>query len=210
MKRTGDHWRLTARALAGLIAVAFFASGCAVSRISNPFKSGDEDSAASAVNEDKLLETAKADAGADLPTGASTHCPQVVAWPRDRLLTVYEAGHVGDQNSIVHRGEITKMARECQLYSDRVVVKYGFAGRVLTGPKGGPGSVTLGVDIRVDGAQRNTLATDKMKVTTTIPAGAPAGYFSMVREIAFPIVVGTRPEDYKIFVAFDRNVPNAG
>jgi hypothetical protein len=49
-----------------------------------------------------------------------------------------------------------------------------------------------------------------MKITTTIPAGAPAGYFSMVREIAFPIVVGTRPEDYKIFVAFDRNVPNAG
>jgi hypothetical protein len=210
VKRTGDHWRLTARALAGLIAVAFFASGCAVSRISNPFKSGDEDSAASAVNEDKLLETAKVDAGTDLPSGASTHCPQVVAWPRDRLLTVYEAGHVGDQNSIVHRGEITKMARECQLYSDRVIVKYGFAGRVLTGPKGGPGSVTLGVDIRVDGAQRNTLATDKMKVTTTIPAGAPAGYFSMVREIAFPIVVGTRPEDYKIFVAFDRNVPNAG
>ena len=134
----------------------------------------------------------------------------MVAWPRDRLLTVYEAGHVGDQNSVVHRGEITKMARECQLYPDRVIVKYGFAGRVLTGPKGGPGTVTLGVDIRVDGAQRNTLATDKMKVTTTIPPGAPAGYFSMVREIAFPIVVGTRPEDYKIFVAFDRNVPNAG
>ena len=60
------------------------------------------------------------------------------------------------------------------------------------------------------GTPRNTLATDKMKVTTTIPSGAPAGYFSMVREIAFPIVVGTRPEDYKVFVAFDRNVPNAG
>jgi hypothetical protein len=188
----------------GLIAASLFASGCAVSRLSNPFKSGDEDSTASAVNEDRLLETAKADTGTDLPTGASTHCPQVVAWPRDRLLTVYQPGHSGDQNSIVHRGEITKMARECQLYSDRVIVKYGFAGRVLLGPKGGPGSVTLGVNIRVDGVQQNTLATDKMTVTTTIPAGGPAGYFSMVREIAFPIVVGTRPEDYKVFVAFDQ------
>jgi hypothetical protein len=26
----------------------------------------------------------------------------------------------------------------------------------------------------------------------------------MVREIAFPIVVGTRPEDYKVFSAFDQ------
>jgi hypothetical protein len=185
-------------------------SGCAVSRLSNPFRSGDEDATASTVTEDRLLETAKVDPGTDLPGGASTHCPQVVAWPRDRLLTIYQPGQVGDSNAIVHRGEITKMARECQLYSDRVIVKYGFAGRVLLGPKGAPGTVTLGVDVRVAGTQQNTLATDKMKVTTTIPPEAPAGYFSMVREIAFPIVVGTRPEDYKVFVAFERNVAGAG
>jgi hypothetical protein len=64
--------------------------------------------------------------------------------------------------------------------------------------------------VRVAGAQQNTLATDKMNVTTTVPPGNPAGYFSMVREIAFPIVTGTRPEDYKVFVAFERNVPGAG
>jgi hypothetical protein len=187
-----------------------FASGCAVSRLSNPFKSGSEDASASAVTPDRLLETAKADTGTDLPGGSSSHCPQVVAWPRDRLLTIYQPDHVGDANSIVHRGEISKLARECQLYSDRVIVKYGFAGRVLLGPKGGPGTVTLGVSVRVAGAQQNTLATDKMSVTTTIPPDSPAGYFSMVREIAFPIVVGTRPEDYKVFVAFDRNVAGAG
>jgi hypothetical protein len=192
------------------IAVALIASGCAVSRLSNPFSSGNEDTAASAVTEDRLLETAKADTGTDLPGGLSSHCPQVVAWPRDRLLTVYQPGHVGDSNAIVHRGEITKMARECQLYSDRVIVKYGFAGRVLLGPKGAPGQVSLGVNVRVAGTQQNTLATDKMTVTATIPAGDPAGYFSMVREIAFPIVVGTRPEDYKVFFAFDRNVAGAG
>ena len=194
----------------GLIAIAVVVSGCAVSGLSNPFKSGNEDTSASTVTADRLLETAKADTGTDLPGGSSSHCPQVVAWPRDRLLTIYQPDHVGDANSIVHRGEISKLARECQLYSDRVIVKYGFAGRVLLGPKGGPGTVTLGVSVRVAGAQQNTLATDKMSVTTTIPPDSPAGYFSMVREIAFPIVVGTRPEDYKVFVAFDRNVAGAG
>jgi hypothetical protein len=188
----------------GLIAVPFFVSGCAVSKFSNPFSSGNADSSASAVTESRLLETAKADAGPDLPGGLSSHCPQVVAWPRDRLVNVYQPGHAGDALAIVYRGEITKMARECQLYSDRVVVKYGFAGRVLLGPKGAPGTVTLSVSIRVAGAQQNTLATDKMSVTTTIPPATPAGYFSMVREIAFPIMVGTRPEDYKVFVAFDQ------
>jgi hypothetical protein len=210
VRRTDALWWLCPCALTGLIAVSLFASGCAVSRLSNPFKSGSEDASASAVTPDRLLETAKADTGTDLPGGSSAHCPQVVAWPRDRLLTIYQPDHVGDANSIVHRGEISKLARECQLYSDRVIVKYGFAGRVLLGPKGGPGTVTLGVSVRVAGAQQNTLATDKMSVTTTIPPDSPAGYFSMVREIAFPIVVGTRPEDYKVFVAFDRNVAGAG
>jgi len=210
VRRTDALWWLCPCALIGLIAIPVFLSGCAVSQFSNPFRSGSEDTSASAVTEDKLLETAKADTGTDFPAGMSTHCPQVVAWPRDRLLTVYQPGHVGDSNSIVHRGEITKMARECQLYSDRVIVKYGFAGRILLGPKGGPGSVTLGVNVRVAGAQQNTLATDKMNVTTTVPPGNPAGYFSMVREIAFPIAVGTRPEDYKVFVAFEHNVPGAG
>jgi hypothetical protein len=192
----------------GLIAVPVVVSGCAVSKLANPFRSGSEDTSASAVTESRLLETAKADTGTDLPSGLSAHCPQVVAWPRDRLVTVYQPGHAGDQLAVIHRGEITKMARECQLYSDRVVVKYGFAGRVLLGPKGAPGTVTLGVSIRVTGAQQNTLATDKMSVTTTVPPDSPAGYFSMVREIAFPILVGTRPEDYKVFVAFDQ--PKAG
>jgi hypothetical protein len=192
------------------MAAAVLASGCAVSRLSSPFGTGDADSSASAVTEDRLMATAKADTGTDLPAGFSAHCPQLVAWPRDRLLTIYQPGHVGDTNSVVHRGEITKMARECQLYSDRVIVKYGFAGRVLLGPKGGPGTVTFMVNIRVAGTQQNTLATDKMNITATIPAGDPAGYFSMVREIAFPIVVGSRPEDYKVFVAFDRNVAGAG
>ncbi len=210
VKRTDTlRWQI-AYTLAGLAAAALFASGCAVSTISNPFKSGKEDTSASVVNEDRLLETARADVGTDLPGGKSANCPQVVAWPRDRLLTIYQAGHVGDQAAVVHRGEITKMARECTLYSDRVIVKYGFAGRVLLGPKGSPGTVTLGVNVRVAGAQQNTLATDKMSVTTTIPPAAPAGYFSMVREVAFPITVGTRPQDYKVLVAFERNVAGAG
>jgi hypothetical protein len=192
------------------MAVVVMLAGCAVSRLASPFGSGDEDASASAVTEDRLMETAKADTATELPPGFAAHCPQVVAWPRDRLLTVYQPGHVGEATAVVHRGEITKMARECQLYSDRVIVKYGFAGRVLLGPKGGPGTVTSAVNLRVAGTGQNTLATDKMNITATIPAGDPAGYFSMVREIAFPIVVGTRPEDYKVFVAFDRNVPGAG
>ena len=210
LRRSDALWWLRPCWFVGLVAAPFLMSGCAVSKFSNPFGAGSPDTSASAVTEDRLMQTAKADSGEDLPGGMSAHCPQVVAWPRDRLLTIYQPGHVGDNLAVVHRGEITKMARECQLYSDSVVVKYGFAGRVLLGPKGTPGPISMPVSVRVAGAEQKTLATDKMSIAATVPAGNPVGYFSMVREIAFPILVGTRPEDYKVFVAFDRTQPGAG
>lgn len=203
LKRIDGVFWLRASWLAGLLIVPSLMAGCAVSKLASPFGSGSEDSSASVVTEDRLLETAKADAGTDLPGGQSAHCPQVVAWPRDRLVTVYQPGHSGDALHVIHRGEITKMARECHLYSGQVVVKYGFAGRILLGPKGKPGSVSFPVNVRVAGVEQTTLATDRVNVSATIPQGNPVGYFSMVREISFPVSVGTRPEDYKVFVAFD-------
>jgi len=191
--------------VAALLAVPILASACGASQFSNPFGSGGDGNSGSQMSEEKMLETAKADTGTGLNAlGQSTNCPQVVAWPHDRLLTVYQSGHNNDNLFIVHRGEITKMSRECQLYPDRVVVKYGFAGRVLLGPKGKPGIVTLPVSIRASGADRQVLARDTIKITTTVVEENSVGYFSMVKEISFPMSVGTRPEDYKIFVAFQR------
>ncbi|MFZ2019490.1 MAG: hypothetical protein WAU90_12565, partial [Methyloceanibacter sp.] len=153
MRGSDALWWLRAGLLAGLLAAPFLLSGCSVSKFANPFGTGSPDTSASAVTEDRLLETAKADSGTDMPGGLSAHCPQVVAWPRDRLLTIYQPGHVGDNLAVIHRGEITKMARECQIYSDRVVVRYGFAGRVLLGPKGIPGTVNMPITIRVAGTE---------------------------------------------------------
>ena len=190
-----------------------FISACAVSHFSNPFRSSTPDTAAP-LRAPQGPRTACSGPPSPTPPATSVaanyHCPQVVAWPNDRLLTIYEAGHVGDSLFIIHRGEITKLSRECQLTPDRVVVRYGFAGRVLLGPKGTAATVILPITIRVANADHKTLATDAVKITTTIPQGNPVGYFSMVKEVSFPIMVGTRPEDYKVFVAFEHNQPGAG
>ena len=110
----------------------------------------------------------------------------------------------------MHRGEITKLSRECQIYGDRVTVKYGFAGRVLLGPKGKPGQVTMPISIKVADADCKVLANHQASVSTIIPTENPVGYFSMVKEITFPMTMGMRPEDYKVFVAFERTQAGPG
>jgi len=203
LKRSCALWLLALCRGASALAVSLLLAGCAISSISNPFKSGDDPGAPLPPAPGVAANAAAAPAAAPALNGpGSNQCPPVVAWPHDRLVTLYEAGHANDALAIIHRGEITKLARECQFYGDRVVVKYGVAGRVLLGPKGKPGPVRLPLSVKVADANHRVLARDAMQVSTVIQQQNPVGYFSVVKEISFQVAVGTRVQDYKVFVAF--------
>lgn len=159
------------------------------------------------VTEEQLLSAAKADisSGTTSAVGAVAHgCPKFKVWPRDNHVTVYEPGRVGDGLAIMHRGEITKVARECSISPGRVTVKYGFSGRVLLGPRGQPGVVNLPVNVFVSDGQREKIAGDTLSLAVSIMHDKPIGYFSTVRTITFDIAQGSRPGEYEVFVAFDR------
>jgi hypothetical protein len=110
----------------------------------------------------------------------------------------------------MHRGEITETARECAPgISGGLNVKYGFSGRVLLGPQGKPGTVTLPVKITITDASRNTVKAEQVKLPVTIPGGQPVGQFSVVREVLVPAPPGASPRNYRILIGFDRKAPGA-
>jgi hypothetical protein len=137
-------------------------------------------------------------------------CPRFQVWSRDGYVTIYETGRVGDGLAVMHRGEITKTARECSIEPGQVIVKYGFSGRVLLGQKGRTGRVTLPVNIFVTDSKRQKIATDSTKIAVDVALDNPIGYFSVVRTVTFQIPEGSRPGEYEVYVGFDRNVPGAG
>jgi hypothetical protein len=174
------------------------------------FGGGSSKSEVKSVTEEQMLSAAKADStmavGGDIAGG----CPRFQVWPRDHHITLYEPGRVGDGLAVMHKGEITKTARECQVEPGRVTVKYGFSGRVLLGPKGRSGVVTLPVTIFVTDAKRERVAADRAMVEVSVALDKPIGYFSTVRTIAFKVPEGARPGEFEVFVGFDRNTPNSG
>jgi hypothetical protein len=164
------------------------------------------------ISRDQLLEAAKTD-GSGVPgvSGAVAHgCPRFQVWARDGYVTVYETGRVGDGLAVMHRGEITRTARECSIEPGRVTVKYGFSGRVLLGQKGRTGRVSLPVNIFVTDAKRQKIAADKARVDVDVALDNPIGYFSLVRQVSFEIPEGSRPGEYEVYVGFDRSIPGAG
>lgn len=193
-----------------MLAMATSLAGCGMGSLSSGwFGSGAETAAPSTnISDDSLLSAAKLDGeGASSTASLGTQCPQFVVWPNDQLLTVYEEGRDGDSLAVIHRGEITQTARECSIEPGQVTVKFGFSGRVLLGPKGQPGPINLPVSVFVTDANREKVQTEPVPVQSEITAEKPIGYFSAVRTVSFPIPEGSRPADYKLFVAFDKAPP---
>jgi hypothetical protein len=203
--------------LGGLVASGL--SGCGMSSITSGlggglFGNSSPSTQVKSVSEEQMLNAAKADeggAGATALGGEIAYgCPRFKVWPRDNTLTIYEQGRIGDGLAIMHRGEITKTARECDVQGNRVTVKYGFSGRVLLGPRGKSGHVTLPVDIFVTDAKRQRIANDKLKVDVDVAVENPIGYFSAVKSVSFTVPEGSRPGEYEVYVGFERTAPGAG
>ncbi len=194
-------------------------AGCGLSSITSGLgtsvfgSSSSQTEPAPGVSEEQLLSAAKADEGVITSpvVGEIAHgCPRLSVSPRGSHLTIYEEGRVGDGLAIMHRGEITKTARECHIEPGRVTVKYGFSGRVLLGPRGKSGNLTFPISVRVTDAKREQITTDKMQVAAAVAVDNPIGYFSAVRSVTFDIPEGTRPGEFVVFVGFDQAAPGAG
>lgn len=194
--------------------------GCGMSSLtsglgSSVFGGGSSSSSAetSGVSEEQLLSAAKSTTetgGLPGDIGVSHGCPRMVIASREKNVTVYEPGRVGDGLAIMHRGEITKTARECFFEGGRVTVKYGFSGRVLLGPRGTGGVISLPVNVAVNDAKHEKVQSDALRVDVSVAVENPIGYFSAVRTVTFDLAEGSRPGEYELQVGFDRNIPNAG
>ena len=204
-----------AAVLAGL---SLALGACGMSQITAPFSSGGvfgsskpENGWAATVTEANMLTAARDGSGSSDVTGATGgECPAVaVATASDGVITMKAPGGTGDNLAVLHRGEITRTARECAAGPGGVIVKYGVAGRVLLGPQGKAGNITLPVKVTIVDGARKTVKTEQIKLPVTIGASEAAGYFSVVREIVVPVAPGIAPQSYKVFVAFDRSVPGA-
>ena len=195
------------------------ATGCGVSSITSGLGtsifggSSSQSTASPGVNEEQLLSAAKTNGDGPVSpiVGEIAHgCPRLSVSPRGSHLTIYEDGRAGDGLAIMHRGEITKTARECQIEPGRVTVKYGFSGRVLLGPRGTAGNVTLPVNVVVTDSKREKITGDSMSVAVAVAVDNPIGYFSAVRTVTFDIPEGTRPGEFELFVGFDQGAQGAG
>lgn len=164
---------------------------------------------------DQMLTAAKSDGastgsisgiGGDVSFG----CPKVIVSSKEHQLTVFEAGRTGDALAVMHRGELTKTARECHVSPGLVTVKYGFSGVIRLGPKGRSGAITLPVQLSVADGQKSRVKTERITVQANVNVENPIGYFSHVQTVTFEVPPGSRPGEFELMLGFENADAAAG
>jgi hypothetical protein len=119
---------------------------------------------------------------------------------------------IGGDNAaeVRYQATIVDTARECRLEGNTVIIKVGVEGRVVVGPKGGAGRVTLPLRIALTRGLNEAVWTKLYTVSIDVPAGAPSVAFTQVEEgMQVPLPADAKFDDYRIFVGFDANAPAA-
>lgn len=149
-------------------------------------------------------------AAANVPAGAPApeeiDCPRVDIRQGAATLSIMDPKASSPALGLRYQGTMTRTARECQVRDKMVNIRIGLQGRIIVGPAGGPGQVTVPLRYALvkEGIEPKAIYTKLYKIPVTIPEGQSNVVFSHVEEdMTVPMPSATEFDDYVIYVGYD-------
>ncbi|MBY0533023.1 MAG: hypothetical protein K2P86_13725 [Xanthobacteraceae bacterium] len=108
--------------------------------------------------------------------------------------------------NVRYQASIVQIARECALLGSTMTIKVGVEGRLVVGPKGGPGSVTVPLRIALvqEGPQPRPIVSKFYGVQVNVTQGSTQVPFTQVEDdLTFPLPADKNLDKYVIYVGFD-------
>jgi hypothetical protein len=109
--------------------------------------------------------------------------------------------------AVRYQGDFVRAARECSVVAGNIVMRIGVQGRIIVGPAGGPGEVTVPLRIAVvDETTTGTkpIVTRFIPVPVRVASATDNPTFTHVEDsVSFPIPPGRALERYVVYIGFD-------
>jgi hypothetical protein len=169
---------------------------------------GDSDSGFSFGSMFGSSSTASADARTDQVQAAKAttvraeSCPQIEILAGTRAYRVFEKGLEEQALGLRYQAAIAETARECSMLGAETAMRIGIQGRVLVGPKGGPGKIDVPLRIAVVDENNQPVYSKAYRIPVEIPAGQTQVSFAHVEE---GVLVPAGPGGFRVVVGFDEN-----
>ncbi|MGO4440233.1 hypothetical protein AB4048_21225 [Rhizobium sp. RAF56] len=134
-------------------------------------------------------------------------CPQVVIRDDGAVLRTYAKGAKDDPQKLVYQASLAQGTRQCRSDGTNLGITVVAQGRLVAGPMGGPGKLTLPIRVTVmDG--NNTLYSDVTNFVAEIPPGETTTQFLFTNDkVSVP---GGSGGYTSVYVGFDQGPAKGG
>ncbi len=213
---TWRRWRDRA-AIGATLALALLASGCGGggNLFGGPSASAPTPAATPASSSGGLLPddianffSGSSDKGPQAVAGAATdvECPYIQIREGASTLTVNGPGDNAAM-SLKYQGSFVRAARQCAVVAGQMVMKIGVQGRLVLGPQGGPGELTIPLRIAVvdeKPASSKTIVTKLILIPVAVRSADDNPTFTHVEDnVTFPLPSSSELDNYIVYIGFD-------
>jgi hypothetical protein len=146
-------------------------------------------------------------AAAATPTADDIECPTMDIRQGASTLLVNASGDGSDALALRYQGTFVRAARECRVQNGQLSIKIGVQGRLVLGPAGVPGDVTVPVRlalVKETLSDSTPLWTKLYMVPVTIsPSLANVEFTTISEDLSMPLPKPGDLEQMTIYIGFD-------
>lgn len=134
------------------------------------------------------------------------YCPAVrIRSGTETLRSFPQGADKENPDNLRYQAVISQVARECAYSGQNLKINVGARGRIITGPKGGSGDVTMPIRVAVT-VGRDTVYSKLHRPVETIQPGRTNAVFQFVdQEVVIPAPTAT---NVRVYVGFDEGPYN--
>ena len=151
--------------------------------------------------------SAAASTSSSTPTSEDFDCPRIDIRPGASTLLMNATTDETDALGLRYQGTFVRAARECRVQAPNVSIKVGLQGRIIVGPSGGPGMVTVPLRYALvqEGLSSSRVLWSKLYVEQVqVPPQMQSVNFTHIQEdIVIPIPPAADLSEYVIYIGFD-------
>lgn len=138
------------------------------------------------------------------------YCPQVVMLEQTAIRNAYAGNAKDDQNKLIYRASLSEATRACTASDTTLTIHVQAQGRVVLGPAGKPGRITVPVNVQVLDDDK-VIYSQTAQTTVDVPAEGVAQFLFDKADVSIPNQMGGVSRFTRVRIGFeDATVKKSG
>lgn len=134
-------------------------------------------------------------------------CPPVDVLQGAASYPVYDSAGTTDPFNLRYQARLADTARECSNLGVEAGIRVGVVGRLILGPKGGPGTYRVPLRVAVVDEFDKPIYSESRLVEVTVPAGQGTADFTHIEDNIVVPIPANRFRGWRILVGYDPSAP---